>query len=294
MYKIYLTNKYEEPTIEKHNPVTLITFYLKKYLVDKEEDSNIIFHNVYPIDGGYIHRKQRHDKINFFIWNTDDEKPSMANKNTFVFRTSGSSKNKKPTEFGFSWCSPILFKEQLYSIKTSSFEPIYNELSIGFCGAKGGNPEKDVRGKCIDYFLKSELKSNFILRDKFIRAFPKHLQEKYRNIDYIENMKDNIFTLAPRGGGNWSLRLYETMAYGRIPVLYDSNMLLPFDDKIDWKNTIIFGKNCEELEQQIIEWYSKGEDFIKSKQIECRNIWEQYLSMEGFSNNLLDYFVMPK
>ena len=59
MYKIYLTNNYEEPTIEKHNPVTLITFYLKKYIVDKEEDSNIIFHNVYPIDGGYIHRKQR-------------------------------------------------------------------------------------------------------------------------------------------------------------------------------------------------------------------------------------------
>ena len=101
-------------------------------------------------------------------------------------------------------------------------------------------------------------------------------------------MKDNIFTLAPRGGGNWSLRLYETMAYGRIPVLYDSNMLLPFDDKIDWKNTIIFGKNCEELEQQIIEWYSKGEDFIKSKQIECRKIWEQYLSMEGFCNHILN------
>ena len=136
---------------------------------------------------------------------------------------------------------------------------------------------------------KSTISKNFVLRDRFIRFYPDGIQQKYRLVDYIENMQNNIFILTPRGAGNWSLRLYETMAYGRIPVLYDSEMLLPFSDKINWNEIIIVGKSSKELEDKINILYNKGQEFIIQKQIECRKIWEDYLSMEGFANNLLSY-----
>ena len=286
-YRIYLTSPYEEPSLAKHNPITLLTSYLKKYIVNTEDESNIIFHNVYTIDKEYIHKNQVKNKINFFIWITDEEGPLILNKNTLVFRTSGNIKNKNNNEYGFSWSAPILYKEQLYSIHTKPLEPIYNNLSLGFCGDK--SESSSIRGKCIEHFLKSKISTNFVLRDRFIRFYPDDIQQKYRLVDYIENMQNNIFILTPRGTGNWSLRLYETMAYGRIPVLYDSDMLLPFSDKINWNEIIILGKSSKELEDKVNRWYNKGPEFIIQKQIECRKIWEDYLSMEGFANNLLSY-----
>ena len=35
-YRLYLTSPYEEPSLEKHNAITLLTSYLKKYIVNTE------------------------------------------------------------------------------------------------------------------------------------------------------------------------------------------------------------------------------------------------------------------
>ena len=77
------------------------------------------------------------------------------------------------------------------------------------------------------------------------------------------------------------------MAYGRIPVLPLSDNVLPFEDKIDWENVIIIGNTFEELENKMKEWYNKGEIFIKEKQVKCKRVWDEYLSMEGFCNEIL-------
>jgi len=173
----------------------------------------------------------------------------------------------------------------MYSINNKPFELLFNKLSIGFCGCDL-NP---VRKLCIKYFEESNIKTDFIKRHTFIRGFNDQLQNKYRKEDFINNMKNNIFILAPRGAGNWSLRLYETMAYGRIPVLPLTDTVLPFEDKIDWNNTIIMGNTLQELQNKMLEWYNKGEEFIKNKQKLCRQVWNDYLSMEGFSKHFTDY-----
>ena len=193
--------------------------------------------------------------------------------------------NKNNNEFSFPWCTPILYKDDLYSTNNKPFDPIYNKISLGFCGAVGHK----IRVDSINYFKKSKIETNFTTRTTFIRGFTKEQQLQYRTIDFINNMKNNIFLLAPRGGGNFSLRLYEVMAYGRIPVLPLTDTVLPFEDKIDWNNIIIMGNTFEELENKMYEWYNNGEEFIKEKQAQCKKIWDDYLSAEGFCNHFLDY-----
>ena len=46
---------------------------------------------------------------------------------------------------------------------------------------------------------------------------------------------DSDYCLSLRGKGNYSFRLYEIFAMGRIPLFIDTDCVLPFEDEIDWK-----------------------------------------------------------
>jgi len=50
--------------------------------------------------------------------------------------------------------------------------------------------------------------------------------------EYKTHLKDNTYILCARGSENYSFRLYETLNYGRIPVIVDTEMVLP--KEISW------------------------------------------------------------
>ena len=278
--KIYFEFQINENLI---TPVDLFTSKLS-YTFEEKENADIIFYNKYPLTKQEIINIKPNKKT-FLLWITD-ELESINIENLIIFRTSINKSSRTKNEFVFPWCTPILFKETNYSIQNKPFDQIFTDtITIGFCG----NIRWKWRHESINYFEKSEnINCNFIKRDRFIRGYSQTNQEKFRNKDFIENMKNNIFNLSVRGGGNWSLRFYETMAYGRIPVLYKTDTLLPFENDIDWDNIIIKSSNLEELEKKMIEWYNKGPEFIKQKQIQCRETWNKYLSIEGFASNFYD------
>ena len=195
------------------NPIKLIEDYLeaKKKISLVYDDSDIIFYNKYPLSIDELLNLEIHkNKKGIIIWVTDEVTKINFPKNILLFRTSLVGNNRNSNEHIFPWCSPILFKKDNYSIKNKSFEPIYNNLSIGFCGFVTNFCNK-TRINLINYFENSKIKTNIIKRSKFIRGFCDEEQIKFRNIDFIDNMKNNIFILTPRGSGNWSLRFYETM-----------------------------------------------------------------------------------
>lgn len=82
--------------------------------------------------------------------------------------------------------------------------------------------------------LTTILRSRFSANRKSIELPPKQARK-----EYIENMRENLFTLAPRGAGNYSLRFYETLALGRIPILIDTDMQLPFENEIQYDEFVI-------------------------------------------------------
>ncbi len=57
--------------------------------------------------------------------------------------------------------------------------------------------------------------------------------------EYLEASANADFVLAPKGDGNYSLRFYKTLAFGRVPVLVDTDVLLPLEDTIPYEKIIV-------------------------------------------------------
>ncbi len=50
--------------------------------------------------------------------------------------------------------------------------------------------------------------------------------------EYIDHLERNTYILCPRGAENYSFRIYETLNRGRIPVIIDTDIVLP--KELDW------------------------------------------------------------
>ncbi|MEL7210826.1 MAG: exostosin family protein, partial [Actinomycetota bacterium] len=59
------------------------------------------------------------------------------------------------------------------------------------------------------------------------------------NRAFRANIEATDYTVCIRGGGNFSTRLYETMALGRIPVIVDTGALLPRPERLDWDDLAV-------------------------------------------------------
>lgn len=57
--------------------------------------------------------------------------------------------------------------------------------------------------------------------------------------EYVANMSACAYGLAPRGDGNYSLRFYELLSLGRIPVVPDTGIGLPLADVVPYDDFVV-------------------------------------------------------
>lgn len=50
--------------------------------------------------------------------------------------------------------------------------------------------------------------------------------------EYVNHLQRNTYIICPRGAENYSFRVYETLSRGRVPVIIDTDVVLP--KEIDW------------------------------------------------------------
>ena len=95
-----------------------------------------------------------------------------------------------------------------------------------------------------------------------------------------------------RGGGNYSIRFYETLCLGRIPIMVNTDCKLPFEEKINWKEICVWinENDSMRINDVIIDYHNNitEKQFIE-RQNYCREIWVKYLSKEGFYNQFYSY-----
>jgi hypothetical protein len=121
---------------------------------------------------------------------------------------------------------------------------------------------------------------------------------KETNKDFRKNFVDNIlesdYTLCVRGIGNNSVRFYETLCCGRIPVFVNTDSALPFDHVIDWKSLCVWveEKDVDNVAAIVADFHNKiTADEFTNLQLRLRTVWETYFSPEGFFKNL-DSFII--
>lgn len=175
--------------------------------------------------------------------------------------------------------------------------------SLGFCGCPFTHPSRlkainEIHSSQSIEFNKMFTKVFFHHIQSVIDKQNPHLQQEERNAlseskksEMAEHFKqilsDNIFSFCPRGRGNTSIRFYETLREGRIPVMIDSDQVLPYEDRIDWSDIVICAKDVNELIQTIHDWTNKRDLIALQKR--CREIWENYLTKEKFFEILPNY-----
>lgn len=203
---------------------------------------------------------------------SDYEKNYKLYDNLILVRTSLKASSKRRNEFVMPY---------IWTGFSDPFTPIqYTHLpQVGFCGL-GSN----YRRKLLKVFKDSdEVVSDFIVRDKFWGGNPHdpNLIEAFNN-----NIRSNAFIISQRGRGNFSMRFYMTLSAGRIPVLVNTDMSLPFEDIIDWQKYIVFEKSEKACVQRVIE-VTKNGDYLEMQKA-CFQIFSSYFSEHKYFEKLVD------
>tara|TARA_B100001248_G_scaffold139327_1_gene104601 strand:+ start:29712 stop:30806 length:1095 start_codon:yes stop_codon:yes gene_type:complete len=158
---------------------------------------------------------------------------------------------------------------------------------------------RKLRTQLLHAFEKSNaVQTNFLVREFFNNGVGRLSPEKQADAalkakqEYIANTLGSDYILTPRGGGNFSYRFYETLSLGRIPLFLNTDCVLPFEEFINWKDTLLWVEedelaNAPDIAAKVHQQTSE-EGFIK-KQEACKTLWKEWLSYDGFYKNLWRY-----
>jgi len=251
-----------------------------------------------------------------------DQGVMPTNKDVYVFRTSGYKSKKMPNQISF----PAFFKDPLvhYIEKENHQVRVKNEQPvIGFVGQATANILKAVKDISLIVYgnLKYHLGKSLLepqqwfaapfMRYKYLKRLEKNkdiqtnivYRERYRagiksnrsidktTYEFYENINDSDYIFNLRGAGNFSVRFYQTLAMGRIPVLIDTDCLLPLEGIIDWTQHCIRIPQGKEqiLEKKLLEFHKNlNQEKFEKIQTENRKLWENYLTLTSFFARIHD------
>lgn len=148
-----------------------------------------------------------------------------------------------------------------------------------------------LRRQCLDYIEKdAHIKTNFVVRKQY-RAGAVTEEERIKTAkEFFDNMKDSDYILCVRGAGNFSVRLYETLAMGRIPVFLNTDCILPLIDEIEWKDHVVWVEFNQRhlISEKIVEFHNKLTESEFHNVLESnRKLWEDKLRLGSFFKHIL-------
>ncbi|HBH06227.1 MAG TPA: hypothetical protein DDX92_06465 [Flavobacteriales bacterium] len=228
-----------------------------------------------------------------------------------IYKSGGLRSKMRSNEYGL----PVMISDKWNDYYSWGFTfPHSDHPTIGFCGQGSATAGKVLAeykrtfvakfNKSKDYegvFSQSRLRANalselegdktinsqFIIRDRY--SFHKEngkLNYQSQN-EFYENIRDNQYTLAIRGGGNFSVRFYETMMMGRIPLFVDADSPLPFEgsqiaDQLfpvhDLKKS---GKTS--VSETLLNYHQgRSPKELEEVALQMRRTWESNYSRKGF------------
>lgn len=103
--------------------------------------------------------------------------------------------------------------------------------------------------------------------------------------EYIENLRECTVALCVRGDANASQRLYEALSAGRIPLLIDTDCVLPLEEVISYDSVMlrVSSRDIQTLPARVRSWWEKEtpESFL-ARERRAREIYERYLRLDRF------------
>lgn len=276
----------------------------------------------------YIKNVERSDKRMLVFAGHDTPVNTVPIKNAVIFNSAVSKSTRAHNVF--SW--PHFFEDFLLSYYNDEVKPRHKSSIpiVGFCGyAPPLNleigrdkfvgllklianylgviqkyPDKvshSYRARSIIGLRKSKkvvlnlkLKSSFAFgpEGRLNSGTGKESNTDFRK-SFVENILNSDYTLCVRGIGNNSVRFYETLCCGRIPIFVDTDSVLPFDHLINWRELCIWvdEKDIDNIGDVVAKYHNRisDQEFVEL-QLRLRKIWKQFFAPEGFFNHM-DAFI---
>jgi hypothetical protein len=289
-------------------------------MYDVSNDTN----NHQPEIQQFIKKAETSGKPILIFAGHDIQQVKVSIKNAIIFN-SAVSRSTKPANV-FSW--PHFFEDylQVYSagkmeVKTKGKKPVvgfcgyapplnlrfgreklvgFMKLIANYIGVLQKYPWKishSYRARAILALKRSnkvvpnlKLKSNFAFgpQGQLNTGNTTETHAEFRT-NFVRNIVESDYTLCVRGIGNNSVRFFETLCCGRIPVFVDTDSTLPFDHIIDWKKFCIWieEKDIDRIGEIVNKYHEDvSEEDFTALQKRLRQLWEEYLSPVGFFKNL--------
>lgn len=278
----------------------------------------------------YVHKKQdkaiqalvEATTLTVLSFVTGDQGVSIPPlQNCVVFRANGERSKLPDFHQGFPVIIPDPLKKH-FQTQAIQLRDYQEKPIVGFCGqANGsiGNAIKEVSRtlfRNLRYALKSRkelpqplfsttllranvlrdvaknegIQTNFILRKKYRAGAHTPEKRKKTTQEFYDNIQESDYVVCVRGGGNFSVRFYEALAMGRIPVFINTDCLLPLADKIDWKQHVVWVEHTEKqkVAQKVMAFHQQHTPAsFKKLQQANRNLWQERLTLSGFFKTTL-------
>ncbi len=130
-----------------------------------------------------------------------------------------------------------------------------------------------------------DVETNFIFRKKYRAGVTQNKDSHKTTLEFYDNLKNSDYIVCVRGAGNFSIRFYEALAMGRIPVLINTDCALPLNTAINWKKHVVWVDYHErsQVSRKVKEFHDSlsQQDFIDLQQAN-RNLWLEKLTLGGF------------
>lgn len=242
-----------------------------------------------------------------FFLPSDKSSPTSVPYGT-VFRSSMYSDLRQPHE----QCLPPMVPDLVDEYGREHWKWRSDRPSIGFCGfvstaarriayRAAGKSEKaiglEVRVKAIKVLQKCKgVDCKFIHRRDFWAGLGGNhtVTEDERTTvrrEFIENLFNTDYNLCLRGAGNYSMRFYETLSAGRIPLYVNTRCVLPFEDEIDWTKHVvrIEESNLQNLGDIIVNFHrGLSDEAFLALQRANRQLWLDYFAPHSYFKRILE------
>jgi hypothetical protein len=166
--------------------------------------------------------------------------------------------------------------------------------TVGFCGQI--HRPRIRLASLVALEQNTNIRTNFIKKNAFwggwLNSGRKPQDGKRLRDEFVRNIAESDYIVCARGGGNFSYRIYETLMSGRLPILIDTDCILPYDFIVCWEKEfpIVREDEVNSLGKRIMDFHNSIKDSFEEHQNRMRSLWEEWISPTGFFTNFYRHF----
>ncbi len=107
--------------------------------------------------------------------------------------------------------------------------------------------------------------------------------------EFVENLLNSDYALCVKGDANYSVRFYEALSLGRIPLFLDTACVLPLEDTLNYRDFCVFvdWRDIDRIGDILADFHAKlSPEAFKEMQRKARESYANYLRYDVFSAQL--------